>query len=65
MDIDELKELRQDLLVAAQDDERFISEPNVLEHVMPYMLDAKIIETEEYSRSYIVDSISNHKINSF
>ena len=65
MDIDELKELRQDLLVAAQDEERFISEPNVLEHLMPYMLDAKIIETEEYSRSYIVDSISNHKINGF
>ena len=35
MDIDELKELRQDLLVAAQDEERFISEPNVLEHLMP------------------------------
>ncbi|MDC0133855.1 AIPR family protein [Porticoccaceae bacterium] len=65
MDIEELKELRQDLLVAAQDEERFISDANVLEQVMPYMLDSKIIETEEYSRSYIVDSISNHKINSF
>lgn len=65
MNLDDLKSIRFDLIQSCKDEDRFISEQSVLENTLQYMLDAKIIETEEYSTSYIADPHERIKINGF
>ena len=65
MDISDLDSLRRDFLLECEDDDRFVSEQQVLEHSMKYMLDAKVIETEELNSSYLLDASTNLKINGY
>ena len=64
-DISELDILRRDLLLECEDDEHFLSQKQLLETSMKYMLDAKIIETEEFNDSYFVDESENLKTNGY
>jgi hypothetical protein len=65
MDITELESVRRDFLLASQDEDRFVSQQQVLENSMQYMLDAKIIDTEEFNDSYLLDTTANLKINGY
>lgn len=65
MNLDDLKSIRHDFIESCKDEDRFISEQSVLENSLQYMLDAKIIETEEYSKGYIADPHEKIKINGF
>jgi hypothetical protein len=65
MDMSDLDSLRRDFLLECEDDDRFVSQQQVLENAMKYMLDAKIIETEELSNSYWLDTSANLKINGY
>jgi hypothetical protein len=65
MKTDDLKFVRDEFILSCLDEDRFIPEQSVLENSLQYMLDAKIIETEEYSKSYIADPYEKIKINGF
>ena len=65
MDLEDLKSIRHEFIESCKDEDRFISEQSVLENSLQYMLDAKIIETEEYSRGYVADPHEKIKINGF
>jgi len=65
IDIKELESLRQDFLLACQDEEKFISQEQVLDSAAQYMLDSKIIDTEEFSSSYLLREPEKLKINAY
>jgi hypothetical protein len=65
MEMEDLKVIRQDFILACQDEDRFIPQPNVLDHAMQFMLDSKIIETDECSGGYFLDSSVNLKLNGY
>jgi hypothetical protein len=48
MEIEEFLNYRKDLLSEAKDDDGFISESSFLTCVLPSMLDAKLIDSEDF-----------------
>lgn len=56
---------RNELLNQAKDDEGFIQENLVLSEVLPSMLDAKLIDSEDFTNSYFKSSPEKLKINAY
>jgi len=52
MEIQEYYKFRTDLLEEAKDNDGFINESQFIEIVLPKMLDAKLVDSEEYNDSY-------------
>ncbi|RYE58499.1 MAG: abortive phage infection protein [Sphingobacteriales bacterium] len=65
MEIDEFLKYRNDLLTEAEDEEGFLSEESLLHAVLPLMLDAKLIDTEDYNESYFLFRDDKIKINGY
>lgn len=56
---------RNELLNQAKDDEGFIQENLVLSEVLPSMLDAKLIDSEDFTNSYFKSNPEKLKINAY
>jgi len=65
MEIDEFFKQRNDLLSESKDEEGFISEISFLECVMPYLVDAKLIDSEDFNDSYYLYHPDKMKINGY
>lgn len=65
MEIDEFFKLRNDLLSESKDEEGFLSESNFLECVIPYLVDAKLIDSEDVNDSYYLYQPDKMKINGY
>jgi len=65
MEIDEYLKYRKDLLNESKDAEGFISEASFLSSVLPSMLDAKLIESEDYNETYFLYSEGKLKVNGY
>ncbi|MFT7158501.1 MAG: hypothetical protein ACI8Q1_003533, partial [Parvicella sp.] len=65
MEIDEYLKYRTDLLDRSKDDTGMITEPRLLEEIMPSLLDAKQVDSEEISNSYILSSSDLYKVNAY
>lgn len=65
MEIDEYFEIRTELLDDSKDEDEFIQQQLVLSEVLPFMLDAKLIESEDFNDSYFIHVLDNLKINSY
>ncbi|NOR70630.1 MAG: abortive phage infection protein [Methylomarinum sp.] len=63
--LDELFKYRQDILDDSKDDDGFIQQGLVLMEVLPYMLDAKLIDSEDCNEAYFKDHTNNLKLNSY
>ena len=63
--LDELFKYRQDILDDSKDDDDFIQQGLVLSEVLPYMLDAKLIDSEDCNEAYFKDHTNNLKLNSY
>ena len=63
--VDELYKYRQDILDDSKDDDEFIQQGLILSEVLPYMLDAKLIDSEDCNESYLKDQTNNLKLNSY
>ena len=63
--LDELFKFRQDILDDSKDDDDFIQQGLVLSEILPYMLDAKLIDSEDCNESYFKDHTNNLKLNSY
>ena len=64
-EIEERISFRSDLLDDSKDDEGFITQSNLLSQVIPSMLDAKLVDSEDYNESYLDDKHDNLKLNAY
>jgi len=65
MIIEEYFNYRKELLEQSKDDEGFIQESLLLAEILPSMLDAKLIDSEDANNSYLKSNSDNLKINSY
>jgi len=65
MEVDELLKYRTDILDASKDDDSFIHQEPVLAELLPYMLDAKLIDSEDITNSYFSPGYDNLKVNAY
>lgn len=64
-DIEERIDFRKSLLNDSRDEEGFISQTNLLSQVTPSMLDAKLVDSEDYNEAYLDDKHDNLKLNAY
>ncbi|WP_372998306.1 AIPR family protein [Sulfurimonas sp.] len=64
-DIEERISFRSDLLDDSRDEGGFPNQTNLLLEVMPSLLDAKLIDSEDYEEAYIDNKHDNLKLNAF
>lgn len=65
MEIEEYLKYRKDLLNESKDEEGFISESSFLSCVLPSMLDAKLIDSEDFNEAYYLYKPEKLKINGY
>lgn len=65
MEISEYLKYRKDLLDESKDEEGFISEPSFINLVLPSMLEAKLIDSEECNESYYKYDSEKLKVNGY
>jgi hypothetical protein len=56
---------RDELLEQSKDEEGFIQESLLLSEVLPFMVDAKLIDSEDFNNSYFKSSVEKMKINAY
>ena len=61
--IDEFCDLRHDLLIESRGEDGFIDETGVLDAVVPLMLDAKLVDSENYEDYYVLWEDNDLKLN--
>lgn len=62
MEVQEYLKYRNDLLNESQDEEGFINESSFINNIIPLMLDAKLIDTEDFTETYYSTEIDNSAI---
>src|SRR5690606_9126643 len=65
MVLDEYFSFRNELLDQSKDDDGFIQENLILSQVLPSMLDAKLIDSEDFNNSYLKSTVDKLKINAY
>ncbi|WP_241651585.1 AIPR family protein [Pseudoalteromonas sp. PS5] len=65
MEVQELFKYRQDILDASKDEDSLIGQEPVLSELLPYMLDAKVVDSEDITSSYFSPGHDNIKINAY
>ncbi len=64
-EIEERLDFRKTLLEDSKDEDGFISQSKLLYEVMPSLLDAKLVDSEEYNESYHKCERENIKLNAY
>lgn len=64
-DIEERIDFRSNLLDDSRDEEGFISQTNLLSQITLSMLDAKLVDSEDYNEAYLDDKHENLKLNAY
>jgi len=64
-EIEERLEFRKTLLEDSKDEDGFISQSKLLYEIMPSLLDAKLVDSEEYNESYHKSEKENTKLNAY
>lgn len=65
MEIDEFFNHRKNILAASKDEFGFIQQQGVLAEILPFMLDSKLIESEDSNDSYFINESEKLKVNSY
>ena len=65
MVLEEFFNFRNELLDQSKDDEGFIQENLILSQVLPSMLDAKLIDSEDFTNSYFKSTADKLKVNAY
>lgn len=65
MVLEEYFNYRNELLDESKDDEGFIQENLILSQVLPSMLDAKLIDSEDFTNSYFKSKADRLKVNAY
>ena len=65
MEINEYLDCRQDLLAESKDENGFVCQQLVLSQILPFMLDAKLVDSEDYNECYFKNESDNLKLNGY
>lgn len=64
-DIEERLSFRSDLLDDSKGEDGFITQTDLLSEVIPSLLDAKLVDSEDYNEAYLDDKGDNLKLNAY
>jgi hypothetical protein len=65
MKIEELLNYRKELLDDSKDDEGFVQQTQLLSQVLPFLVDAKLLDSEDWNDSYFLNTAENLKLNGY
>jgi hypothetical protein len=65
MRIQEFLNYRKDLLDTSKDDEGFVQQTQLLSQILPLMVDAKLLDSEDWNDSYFLNPGENLKLNGY
>ncbi|WP_394390551.1 hypothetical protein [Shewanella woodyi] len=65
MEVNQLFKYRKDILDASKDDDEFIRQEPVINELLPYMLDAKLVDSEDVTPSYFSPGYDSIKVNAY
>jgi hypothetical protein len=65
MRIQEFLNYRKDLLDSSKDDEGFVQQTQLLSQILPLMVDAKLLDSEDWNDSYFLNPTENLKLNGY
>ncbi len=65
MRIQEFLNYRKDLLETSKDEEGFVQQAQLLSQILPLMVDAKLLDSEDWNDSYFLNNIENLKLNGY
>lgn len=65
MQIQEFLNYRKDLLDTSKDEEGFVEQTQLLSQILPLMVDAKLLDSEDWNDSYFLNPIENLKLNGY
>lgn len=65
MQIQEFLNYRKELLESSKDEEGFVQQTQLLSQILPLMVDAKLLDSEDWSDSYFLNSTDNLKLNGY
>lgn len=64
-EIKEFLDLRGDILEASKGQDGFINEQGVLSEALPLMLDAKLVDSEDFTEAYFIEEADALKLNGY
>jgi hypothetical protein len=65
MNVREYMDFRDGILEDSKDENGFVSESNILDQILPLMLEAKLVDSEDYTYTYFVYETENIKLNGY
>ena len=65
MEIEEYFSCRSDILDDGKDQDGFIQQQEVLSQILPYMLDAKLVDSEDFNDVYYINKVDGLKVNGY
>jgi hypothetical protein len=65
MKIEEFLNYRKELLDSSKDEEGFVQQTQLLSQILPLMVDAKLLDSEDWNDSYFLNSAENLKLNGY
>lgn len=65
MKIEEFLNYRKELLDSSKDEEGFVQQSQLLSQILPLMVDAKLLDSEDWNDSYFLHTSENLKLNGY
>ena len=65
MKIEEFLNYRKELLDSSKDEEGFVQQTQLLSQILPLMVDAKLLDSEDWNDSYFLNNAENLKLNGY
>jgi len=65
MKIEEFLNYRKELLDSSKDEEGFVQQTQLLSQILPLMVDAKLLDSEDWNDSYFLNTADNLKLNGY
>lgn len=65
MKIEEFLNYRKELLYSSKDEEGFVQQTQLLSQILPLMVDAKLLDSEDWNDSYFLNTAENLKLNGY
>jgi hypothetical protein len=65
MKIEEYLNYRKELLDSSKDEDGFVQQTQLLSQILPLLVDAKLLDSEDWNDSYFLNSAENLKLNGY
>jgi hypothetical protein len=65
MKIQEFLNYRKELLESSKDEEGFVQQTQLMSQILPLMVDAKLLDSEDWNDSYYLNPAENFKVNGY